>query len=50
MLKMEREFNTKAGFTKAHDRLPRFFYTEKLMPHNVVFDIKDEELDEVYNF
>ena len=27
VLKTERDFNTRAGFTKAHDRLPRFFQT-----------------------
>lgn len=50
VLKIEREFNTKAGFTKEHDRLPAFFKKEKLSPHNVVFDVKDEELDQFYNF
>ncbi|TVM15384.1 aldehyde ferredoxin oxidoreductase [Oceanidesulfovibrio indonesiensis] len=50
VLKAEREFNEKAGFTKAHDRLPRYFSREKLPPHNVVFDVPDEELDSVFNF
>ncbi len=50
VLKIEREFNIKAGFTKEHDRLPAFFKKEKLPPHNVVFDVKDEELDQFYNF
>jgi aldehyde:ferredoxin oxidoreductase len=50
ILKMEREFNEKAGFTSRHDRLPRYFKTEKLAPHNVTFDITDEELDQVYNW
>jgi aldehyde:ferredoxin oxidoreductase len=49
ILKNEREFNTKAGFTKADDRLPEFFYNEELAPHNTKFELKDE-LDEVYNF
>ena len=48
VLKKEREFNKKAGFTKADDRLPEFFYTEPLPPHNVVFDVPDAELDAVY--
>ncbi|MCD6506977.1 hypothetical protein J7M22_10180 [Candidatus Poribacteria bacterium] len=38
------------GFTNADDRLPSFFKVEKLPPHNVVFDVPDEELDTVYNF
>gem|GEM_PF-1911 len=50
ILKVEREFNKKAGFTKADDRLPEFFTTEEFEPHNTKFDIKDEELDEVFNF
>ncbi|MCX8027071.1 MAG: aldehyde ferredoxin oxidoreductase [Thermodesulfovibrionales bacterium] len=50
ILKMEREFNMKAGFTKEHDRLPRYFYTEPIAPHNVVFKVKDEDLDKVFNW
>ncbi|KJS18045.1 MAG: aldehyde:ferredoxin oxidoreductase [Peptococcaceae bacterium BRH_c4b] len=49
VLKTEREFNEKAGFTKADDRLPEFFYNEELPPHNTRFTLKDE-LDEVFNF
>ncbi|MGB9710315.1 MAG: aldehyde ferredoxin oxidoreductase family protein [Thermodesulfovibrio sp.] len=50
VLKFERDFNTRAGFTKQHDRLPRFFYKEPIPPHNVVFQVKDEELDQVFNW
>jgi aldehyde:ferredoxin oxidoreductase len=50
VLTIERDFNTRAGFTKEHDRLPGFFKTEKLPPHNVTFDVKDEDLDRLYNF
>lgn len=50
ILKTEREFNTRAGFTKAHDRLPMFFQKVPLPPHNVIFQVPDEELDEVFNF
>ncbi|HID56633.1 TPA: aldehyde ferredoxin oxidoreductase [Candidatus Poribacteria bacterium] len=50
VLRMEREFNKAVGFTNADDRLPLFFKVEKLPPHNVVFDVPDEELDTVYNF
>jgi len=49
ILKNERQFNEKAGFTKADDRLPEFFYTEELEPHKTKFALK-EELDEVFNF
>ncbi len=50
ILKAERDFNTAAGFTKEHDRLPRFFSTEPCPPHNAVFSVKDEELDQLYNW
>ncbi len=50
ILKKEREFNEKAGLNKAHDRLPRYFKREPVAPHNVTFDVPDEELDSVYNF
>jgi aldehyde:ferredoxin oxidoreductase len=50
VLKAEREFNRKAGFTKQDDRLPRFYYEEPLPPHNTVFVISDEEIDSVFDF
>jgi aldehyde:ferredoxin oxidoreductase len=50
ILKLEREFNHRAGFTKEHDRLPDFFKKEKLAPHNLTFLVKDSELDQVYNW
>jgi len=50
VLKMERDFNDRAGFTNKDDRLPEFFKNEALAPHNVTFGVSDEELDQVYNF
>jgi aldehyde:ferredoxin oxidoreductase len=50
VLKMEREFNQKAGFTAEQDRLPAFFLNEKLPPHNITFGVTDKELDQVFNF
>jgi aldehyde:ferredoxin oxidoreductase len=50
ILKQERDFNKAAGFTAEHDRLPRYFQSEKLDPHGVVFDVADEELDSVFNW
>jgi aldehyde:ferredoxin oxidoreductase len=50
VLSAERDFNTRAGFTKYHDRLPRFFYNETIAPHNQAFLMKDEELDDVFNW
>jgi aldehyde:ferredoxin oxidoreductase len=50
VLRRERDFNTRAGFTAVHDRLPDFFRSEKLAPHRATFDVPDEELDTVFNF
>jgi len=50
ILKTERAFNMAAGFTAVDDRLPDFFYTEALPPHNVVFDFTDEEMATFWDF
>jgi len=50
VLGIETDFNRRAGFTSADDRLPEFFKTEKLPPHNTVFDVSDEDLDSVLKF
>jgi aldehyde:ferredoxin oxidoreductase len=50
VLSAERDFNKRAGFTKADDRLPRFFYTDPIEPHNQTFSVSDEELDSVFNW
>ncbi|MGM0419343.1 MAG: aldehyde ferredoxin oxidoreductase C-terminal domain-containing protein, partial [Thermodesulfobacteriota bacterium] len=50
VLKTEREFNQKAGFTEKDDRLPEFFADEKFPPHNIVWDFTDQEIDEFWNF
>jgi len=50
ILDYERDFNTRAGFTSKQDRLPDFFKNEALTPHNVTFMVKDEELDQVFNW
>jgi aldehyde:ferredoxin oxidoreductase len=50
VLKMERDFNARAGFTAKHDRLPEYFKKEPLPPHNVTFQVTDEDLDRVYNW
>lgn len=49
ILDKERAFNFAAGMTNKDDRLPEFMKTEALPPHNVVFDVTDEELDAVHN-
>jgi aldehyde:ferredoxin oxidoreductase len=48
IMMMEREFNKKAGFTNKDDRLPEFMSYEKLPPHNVAWEITDEQLDKVF--
>ena len=50
VLSMERDFNARAGFTAQHDRLPEFFKKEPVGPHNVTFDVKDEDLDRVFDW
>jgi aldehyde:ferredoxin oxidoreductase len=50
VLGMERDFNARAGFTSAQDRLPSFFTREPLAPHQVTFQVKDQELDTVFNW
>jgi aldehyde:ferredoxin oxidoreductase len=47
---MERGFNARAGFTKEQDRLPPFMKSQPLSPHNVTFKVKDEDLDQVFNW
>ena len=49
-LKLEREFNRLAGFSKEDDRLPEWMTEEALPPHNVVFDVTSADLDSVFNW
>ncbi len=50
ILRKERDFNARAGFTAADDRLPDFFEEEPLPPHGTVFDVPHGELDTVFDF
>jgi aldehyde:ferredoxin oxidoreductase len=50
ILTMERDFNKRAGMGPQQDRLPRFFQTQPVAPHNVTFGVTDEELDQVFNW
>ena len=47
-LRAERDFNRRAGFTAADDRLPDYLRSEPLAPHNTVFDVPDQDLDSVH--
>jgi aldehyde:ferredoxin oxidoreductase len=46
---LEREFNRRAGFTAADDRLPEWMQREPLPPHNTVFDVAHEDLDGIFD-
>lgn len=44
----EKDFNRRAGFTSADDRLPAFMTTEPLAPSGNVFDVSEADLDSVF--
>ena len=48
-LKLEREFNKRAGFTREDDRLPSWMKEEPLPPHNAVFDVGEDEMDRLFD-
>jgi len=50
VLRKERDFNMRAGMTNKDDRLPEYMLKEKLAPHNIVFEVSDDDLDQVHNF
>jgi aldehyde:ferredoxin oxidoreductase len=47
---LEKQFNTAAGFSKAHDKLPEFFYLEKLPPKDLIFDVPEVEIHKTLYF
>ncbi|GAB4350088.1 MAG: aldehyde ferredoxin oxidoreductase C-terminal domain-containing protein [Candidatus Abyssubacteria bacterium] len=47
-LRAEHDFNRRAGFNSAHDRLPEFMREQKIKPHDLVFDVPQEEIDSLY--
>jgi len=49
-IRFEKEFNSAAGFNKAQDRLPEFFYLEKLPPKGLDFDIPEEQIQKTLSF
>ena len=49
VLRMELEFNQRAGLTAADYRIPEFMCEEPLPPHNVTFDVPDSDLDSVFD-
>lgn len=48
-IRMELEFNRRAGFTAKDDRLPAWMTREPLPPHNSVFDVPEEHLDQLFD-
>lgn len=50
VMRLEHQFNIDAGLNNKHDRLPEFFKTDPLPPHNAVWDFTDDEIDEFWNF
>ena len=47
-LRLEREFNRRAGFTEKDDELPEFFYTEPLSPTNHVARFHAADVHNMY--
>ena len=47
-LRLEREFNTRAGFTDKDDELPEFFYSEPLAPTNHVARFHGRDVHDMY--
>jgi aldehyde:ferredoxin oxidoreductase len=48
-IKMEREFNRRAGFTAKDDRLPEWMMREALPENGSVFDVSEEVLDHIFD-
>lgn len=48
VLRVELEFNRRAGLTAEDHRIPEYMREEPLAPHNATFDVPDTELDAVF--
>lgn len=49
VIKMEREFNKRAGFTAKDDRLPEWMTREAIPENGSVFDVSEEVLDHIFD-
>jgi aldehyde:ferredoxin oxidoreductase len=49
VLRMELEFNRKAGIAQTDYRIPEYMREEPLPPHNAVFDVPDSDLDTIFD-
>jgi aldehyde:ferredoxin oxidoreductase len=48
-LRIELEFNKQAGFSKEDNRIPTWMKEEPLPPHQAVFDVPDNEIDQIFD-
>ena len=48
-IKLEREFNRRAGFTAKDDRLPEWMTKEAIPENGAVFDVNEEVLDHIFD-
>ncbi len=48
-IKLEREFNKRAGFTTKDDRLPEWMTREAIPENGSVFDVSEEVLDHIFD-
>jgi len=48
-IKMEREFNRRAGFTKEDDRLPKWMTEQPIPETGHVFDVSEDVLDHIFD-
>ncbi|NTU55617.1 MAG: aldehyde ferredoxin oxidoreductase [Anaerolineales bacterium] len=48
-IKMEREFNRRAGFTEKDDRLPEWMTKEAIPENGSVFDVNEDVLDHIFD-
>lgn len=48
-IKMEREFNRRAGFTEKDDRLPEWMTREAIPENGAMFDVSEEVLDHIFD-
>ena len=48
-IKLEREFNRRAGFTKEDDRIPKWMMEEAIPENGSIFDVPAEQLDGIFD-
>jgi aldehyde:ferredoxin oxidoreductase len=48
-IRLEREFNRRAGFTKEDDRLPKWMTEQAIPETGHVFDVSDDVLDHIFD-